>query len=579
MKQFTFEYTSPTKLAADLGRVSDLAKAKNVKNIWIQVYVTDEQGDCFMPIRDTIALCLPESKYVVTHAGKAFSSDDVSNSAALIVCNLFEDPSTKLELKQYQFDSEHYESTIDELIKYINDNPWIKLISFNAGSDLTGARYMNRLAENINPDIKMTGGAAITETMSVQATLFSSDGNMSSSALVMSFIGGDNFEARTDVIVGWKPIGKEFTVTKTDGPILYEIDGMPAFDIYKKYFKIECPPGMIVNQTIEFPFCFESDGRLFLRCPFILNEDGSMVMMLNDLYNGQKIKLSFGSPDVIIESIISKLNEIATFEPQVMSVNSCLGRYFFWGDNLRNELVGFRKISSSSGFLTGGELLRTGNKIRIFNETMVVTSMREGKKTPDGSGIHTIQKIERNYTLTQRLASFIDTVTSDLEEYTKTVSNMAITDSLTGLNNRREIERIIEMTAKENKVFSLIMLDADNFKQINDTYGHRQGDKALCLLANLINELISEANFEVYAGRWGGDEFLIACLSDNVEDAISLANNLQKKYQSANEIDFEKSISVGIATFEKDMNLEMVFQKADTKLYAAKAKGKACIES
>jgi len=395
MKQFAFEYTSPTKLATDLGRVSDWARGKSIRNIWIQVYVTDEQGDCFLPIRDTIALCLPEAKYVVTHAGTMFAADEVSQSAALIVCNLFEDPATRLELKQFPFDAEHYESTVDEAIQYINANPWIKLISFNTGSDLSGIRNMDRLAESIDPDIQITGGAAITPTLSVQAMVFSSGGNLSASALVMTFIGGDNFHVRTDVIVGWKPIGKEFTVTKSEGPVLYELDEAPAFELYKKYLKIESKPGMIVAQTIEFPLCFEENGVLFLRCPFILNEDGSMVMMMNDLDNGKKVRLSFGSPDVILDGIAASLNEIATFEPQVISVNSCLGRLFFWGENLRNELTGFRKVCTSSGFLTGGELLRRGSRIRIFNETMVTTSMREGEKTPDGSGVRSVPRSER----------------------------------------------------------------------------------------------------------------------------------------------------------------------------------------
>lgn len=579
MKQFTFEYTSSTKLATDLGRVSDWAKSRDVNNIWIQVYVTEEQGECFLPIRDAIALCLPTAKYVVTHAGQAFSADEVCRSAALIVCNLFEDPTTRLDLKQYAFDEDNYEQTIDELIEYINANPWIKLISFNAGNNLDGARYMGRLAENIDPDIKMTGAAAITESLQVQPVLFSSDGNISATALVMTFIGGDNFHVRTDVIVGWKAIGKEFTVTRTEGPILHEIDGMPAFELYKKYLKLDPKPGLIVSQTIEFPLCFEADGELFLRCPFVLNEDGSMVMMFNDFYNGQKIRLSFASPDVILDSIAAKLNEVATFEPQVISVNSCLGRFFFWGDKLHNELTGFKKITSSSGFLTGGELLRKGDKIRIFNETMVTTSMREGDKTPDGSGVRSITRDDSDYSLTQRLAVFIDTVTSDLEEYTEIVHRMAITDGLTGLNNRREIERIIECVKNDNKAFSLIMMDADDFKMINDTYGHKEGDKVLCHLADSILKTIDETGLDIHAGRWGGDEFLLACVSEDADDALRFAQSLQERYHEIDAYpEIGRTLSIGIATSSADMSLEEIYQKVDERLYAAKANGKACIE-
>jgi len=577
MKQFAFEYTGSTKLAADLGRVSDWARTKDIRNIWIQIYVMDEAGDCFLPIRDTIALCLPEAKYVVTHAGVAFAGDTVTRGPAMVICNLFEDPTTRLELKQFPFDEAHFESTVDEAIRYVNDNPWIKFISFNAGNDLTGMRSMDRLAACIDPNIKMTGGAAITPGLCAPAMLFSSDGEMSATALVMTFIGGENFHARTDVIVGWKAIGKEFTVTRSEGPVLYEVDGAPAFDLYKKYLKIETKPGNIVAQTIEFPLCYEENGMLVLRCPFILNEDGSMVMMMNDLHNGQKIRLSFGSPDVILDGIAAQLNDIATFEPQVINVNSCLGRFFFWGENLRNELVGFPKLGSSGGFLTGGELLRDGNRIRIFNETMVTTSMREGKKSPDGSGVRKVTGSERTYSLTQRLATFIDTVTSDLEEYTRTVHRMATTDALTELFNRREIENIIESTARQ-KAFSLLMLDADNFKQINDCHGHKEGDRVLRLLADDIRAVAAETAAEVSAGRWGGDEFLIVLESEDPADAVRFAEALQARYHSSEAYpNLARTVSIGITTAEAGADLDAVFQQVDMRLYAAKTNGKGCI--
>ncbi len=578
MKQFTFEYTTQSKLVVDLGRVADWAAGKGIRNIWVQVYVADEQGECFLPIRDTIALCLPSAKYVVTHAGLAFSANEISQSPAMVVCNLFEDPDTRLEMKQFLFDPANYEKTVDEAIAYVNANPWIRLISFNAGADLTGVQNMNRLAESIDPDIVMTGGAAATITMSVPAMVFSSEGEMSTTALVMTFIGGENFHARADVIVGWKGIGKDFTATKSEGSVLYEVDGAPAFDLYRKYLKIEAQPGMVVAQTIEFPLCYEADGMLFLRCPFILNEDGSITMMMNDLRPGQKIRLSFGSPDVILDGIAAKLNEIATFEPQVINVNSCLGRSFFWGENLSNELVVFRKVAACSGFLTGGELLRRGNRMLIFNETMVTTSMREGNKSPDGSGIRRVERSEKNYSLTQRLATFIDTVTSDLEAYNEIVRRMATTDALTELYNRRELENIIEKTAGEGKAFSLLMLDADNFKQINDSFGHREGDRVLRLLADSIRGAIEETGLDVCAGRWGGDEFLMICVSADAGDALRLAQVLQRRYHSRDAYpDFARTISIGIAA--ADGELDAAFQRVDEKLYEAKANGKGCIVS
>lgn len=570
MKQFSFEYLNQTQLTSSLDRVLSWANNKGLDKIWIQAYVLDESTDCFQIISDTIDLCIPDAKYMITHVGTAFASGSCSEALALIICNVFEDPDTKIELRQYDFTADTFEKTTDAIIEYVNDNPWIKLMSLNTGSNLEGISYLDKLAENINPEIVVSGGAAITLSMTSPAWVLSSNGRISTNDLIIAYIGGDEFEARADVIVGWKGIGKEFTITKAEGALVSEIDGAPAFNIYKKYFKIDSEPGLLVEKTIEFPLCFVNKGILFLRCPLALNPDGSMVMMMNDLKEGMKVRLSFGSMDVILDELASRLDEIAEFEPQVISVNSCLGRLFFWGDKLSSEIGLFQKIAPSSGFLTGGEVIRKDNRMMILNETIVNTSMREGKKSADGSKIHKIGRVVKDYSLVHRLASFVDTVTSDLEEYTNTIKHMAKRDYLTGLYNRREIEKRISRTYEEKKQFSLVMADADNFKKINDTFGHDEGDRVLRLLSEKINESIAFSGKEIYAARWGGDEFLILVVGDK-DTALRFAEDLQGRYNLRDAYDeFDRTLSIGIESSDSDSGIESIFLSVDRKLYDAK---------
>jgi len=579
MKQFAFEYINQTQLTSNLDRVVSWITKHGYEKIWIRVYVTDESNECFQEISDTLDMCIPNAKYMLTHAGMGFASGSDSSAPALVVCNIFEDDSTNIEMFQYSFSPETFESTVDTIIAYVKENPWVKLISLNTGANLEGISYMNKLAKTIDPSIVISGGAAVTKSLTTPAKVSSSSGRISTTDLVVTYVGGENFEARTDVIVGWKGIGKEFTITKAEGAHVSEIDGMPAFDIYKKYLKIESEPGMIVESTIEFPLCFEDDGILFLRCPLLLNEDDTMIMMMNDLAEGKKVRLSFGSMDVILGELASKLDEIAEFEPQVLSVNSCFGRLVFWGDNIQSELGLFHKIAPSSGYLTGGEITRHNDRMLILNETIVNTAMREGPKSIDGSGVKKIGKISRSNSLAQRLSTFIETVTSDLEEYTKTVQRMAITDELTGLYNRRETDRIISELIKEKKQFSLIMVDADSFKHINDTYGHQEGDRVLQLLSRIIKDAENECGQEIYAGRWGGDEFLMVVVGDK-DVAENFAKTIQQRYHSKDAYkEFPRTMSIGIAAIGVDADSDNIFQTVDEKLYEAKSKGKGNIVS
>jgi len=577
MKQFTFEYSNQPQLISNLNSVSSWIKKNKVSNIWIQAYVADETTEYINPIADAINLCLPDAKYMITHAGMGFASGLINSTTAVIICNLFEEPDTKLELRQYPFAAEDQETTTEEIIEYVKSNPWIKMISFNCGSDLSGIKKLNKLAASVNPDIVMSGGAAASMSMSVPSYVLSSDGPMSTENIVLTYIGGENFHAKADVIVGWKGIGKEFTITKSDGALVYEIDGQPAFDVYRKYFKMECDPGLIVYQTIEFPLCFIEDNYFFIRCPLLLNADGSMTMMLDDLHEGRKVRLSFGTPDVIMNELAEKLNAMAKFEPQYINVNSCIGRRIFWGEKITNELSLLDKVAPSGGFLTGGEVLRYGDRMLIFNETIIVTAMREGDVSPDGSGIHTVEKKNYDYSLTIRLSSFIDTVTSDLEKYSNEMKHMAITDVLTGLYSRREIESRIDHLRKEGKQCALILLDLDNFKHINDTFGHKEGDKALCLLSDTIKNIIGNQN-DISAGRWGGDEFMVVLENGNTQTALAFAEELKKNFYSTDAYDgFGRTLSMGIASAETNIEYDTVFQRADEKLYQAKAQGKARI--
>jgi len=132
----------------------------------------------------------------------------------------------------------------------------------------------------------------------------------------------------------------------------------------------------------------------------------------------------------------------------------------------------------------------------------------------------------------------------------------------------------------QTQACSLLMLDADNFKKINDTFGHKEGDRVLCLLAESIRAAAEETGLEIYAGRWGGDEFLLACVSEDVRDAVRFAEALQKRYHSWDAYpDIGRTISIGIAAAPVGATMDTVFQQVDHRLYAAKAGGKGCIVS
>ena len=157
------------------------------------------------------------------------------------------------------------------------------------------------------------------------------------------------------------------------------------------------------------------------------------------------------------------------------------------------------------------------------------------------------------------------------QEQIETLSKLAQHDSLTGLMNYRTFEE--RYAALDKHTAWLFVLDLDNFKQINDTYGHLAGNVVLQKLSRLLTAALRS---EDLVCRMGGDEFVLLCSGlDSKAKAQLLAERiLQRVSESGKDTDAWTSISIGITPIQPDDTLESAFKRADAALYDAKKKGK-----
>ena len=158
--------------------------------------------------------------------------------------------------------------------------------------------------------------------------------------------------------------------------------------------------------------------------------------------------------------------------------------------------------------------------------------------------------------------------------------DMASRDSLTGLFNRRAFQDAVtpiwNSCLRNKQNMSVVILDIDNFKSINDNYGHACGDKALIDIADVITH--TARNGDVVS-RWGGEEFLLFMPDTKLEDSSIVAERLRKNISECNIEHNDASISVtasfGVATYVEDISsLEELISKADVMLYEAKESGR-----
>ncbi len=149
-------------------------------------------------------------------------------------------------------------------------------------------------------------------------------------------------------------------------------------------------------------------------------------------------------------------------------------------------------------------------------------------------------------------------------------------DVLTDIFNKRSFEKIIEYMVEHarryNRPLSLIIFDIDHFKSINDTYGHKVGDKVLSKLANIIKNSIRKCD---YFFRIGGEEFAIICGETDAKGAFWVAEKIRKIVEKSDFEEVDKvTISLGIAELEKDMSIDHFYRNADTAMYFAKKNGR-----
>ena len=169
---------------------------------------------------------------------------------------------------------------------------------------------------------------------------------------------------------------------------------------------------------------------------------------------------------------------------------------------------------------------------------------------------------------------------NELKRINGDLHQLSITDGLTGLFNRKHImdqfQRELSRAERAGRPLSLLMLDIDHFKKVNDTYGHQIGDTVLDRLAALLRESVRDCDF---VGRYGGEEFLILLPESDKGDGMRTAQRIQcKTRQLAVTAAGERlaiTVSIGVSGYPEDgRDAEEILNLADDALYASKAQGR-----
>lgn len=163
------------------------------------------------------------------------------------------------------------------------------------------------------------------------------------------------------------------------------------------------------------------------------------------------------------------------------------------------------------------------------------------------------------------------------------IREMAIHDDLTGFYNRHHLMDIIDSennrSVRTGSIFSLVMMDIDKFKNINDKYGHQTGDQVLRTFAAIIRSILRKTDF---CGRYGGEEFLIVLTQTDIQAAKVFAERIcdcvENSFFPCLGPDSQVTVSIGLTEYRMQENIEKTISRADELLYKAKKGGRNRVE-
>ncbi|MGD0280519.1 MAG: GGDEF domain-containing protein [Smithella sp.] len=163
------------------------------------------------------------------------------------------------------------------------------------------------------------------------------------------------------------------------------------------------------------------------------------------------------------------------------------------------------------------------------------------------------------------------------------IREMAIHDDLTGFYNRRHLMELIETenhrSVRTGSIFSLVMMDIDKFKDINDTYGHQAGDNVLITFSAIIRSVLRKTDF---CGRYGGEEFLIVLTETDLQDAKVFAERIRICVEDSFFPDLgpdsRVTVSIGLTQHQANEDIDKTISRADSAMYKAKNGGRNRVE-
>ncbi len=456
MKVKNFLYKDKETFQEALLASEIFSRIEKSQTILLQVFCGIPEEDFIKTLIKDLKELLPQAKIIgTTTAGEIFNMS-VEEESVVVSVSLFEH--TDIQTAVYEKTESPTEYQLGRKIarEMIQDKTK-GLLVFPDGLFMDIDKMLKGI-ESINNKVRVFGGAA-GDNGKFKKTFVFNEEKVSGSGVSVAAFNSEKLHIYSGYKLNWRPVGKTMKVTKAEGKMVYEIDGMSPKDVYRKYLGEKLASMGENTLATAFPLLLLDKEFLIARAVLSGDEDGAMLFAGN-VEEGSKVRLSYGYlPDMLGETE-KTFNEIKQHPAEAIYIYSCIARKHFLGAYAPLETSPLYGIAPIAGFFTYGEIYQNQGKNVLLNDTMTFVVMSESSELPQAEYKPAKQFENQHLLLLEGLTHLANAVTSELEAILNELEHrknelLQINEELMQTNEEllaktEEVERVRRMLEEQN---------------------------------------------------------------------------------------------------------------------------------
>ncbi|MBF4984664.1 FIST C-terminal domain-containing protein [Nonlabens mediterrranea] len=327
----------------------------------------------------------PDAHIVLGSTSGDIMDDNVNDESISITAIEFEKSHFSIKTANVLNEQKDSFKTGKHLIEQFDANGLKHVFIISEGSFINGTQLTLGMNSVHGDDLLITGGLCADDAR-FEKTICGYNCNPKAGEIVAIGFYGESFEATFSIHGGWIPFGPERIVTKSKGNILYELDDMPALDLYKKYLgeKSKELPGAALLYPLNVKI--ESQNQSIVRSILNIEEDDNAMVLAGDIPENSKVQLMMTNVDQIAnaaEKAARQADDVRSNTSQLALLVSCIGRKLVLDQRVEEEIEEVRNVLGDdvviSGFYSYGEIapFHKEMKCQLHNQTMTITLLSE----------------------------------------------------------------------------------------------------------------------------------------------------------------------------------------------------------